>query len=435
MRWINDAKQIALALSSVVFLAAVGCQSGGEVGGAVDKQESSKQRITAPNVPQSDMEELVAGQNALALDLLERLPLGPDNQFFSPVSIDQAMAMVYAGARGETARQMADVLHFTLPGDRLHPAINALDLALASRGQGAEGKDGKPFRLHVVNAAWGQRGYRFLPEYLDVLAANYGAGMNIVDFAEHTEQARITINAWVADQTEDKIPELIPQGILDSMTRLVLTNAIYFNAAWKYEFEHEMTWDDSFTRQDGSTVTVHMMHQLAGFKYAATDRVQVVELPYDGDEIAMDLIVPDAGEFENVADNLTVDQLVTLLGSLQVKQVQLAMPKFQYRTTIMLKDVFQDMGMTDLFSPGVADLSGMDGTRDLFVSAIIHKTFVDVDEAGTEAAAATAVIVEGSGMPEFDVDLTIDRPFLFVIRDLPTGAILFMGAVHDPSAH
>lgn len=414
---------------------AAGCQSGGDVGPSVEKQESSKQRITAPNVPQSDMDEFVAGQNALALDLLGQLPLGPDNQFFSPVSIDQAMAMVYAGARGETAQQMADVLHFTLPQDRLHPAINALDLALASRGQGAQGKDGKPFRLHVVNAAWGQEGYLFLPEYLDVLAENYGAGMNIVDFAGHTEQARTTINAWVADQTEDKIPELIPQGVLDSMTRLVLTNAIYFNAAWKYEFEHEMTWDDSFTKLDGSTVTVSMMHQLGEFKYVAGDRVQVVELPYDGDDIAMDLIVPDAGEFENVADNLTADQLVTLFESMQVKQVQLAMPKFQYRTTIMLKKVFQTMGMTDLFSPTEADLSGMNGRRDLFVTAVIHKTFVDVDEAGTEAAAATAVVVGELSVPEFDVDLTIDRPFLFVIRDLPTGAILFMGAVQDPSAH
>ncbi|MCD6498816.1 MAG: serpin family protein, partial [Deltaproteobacteria bacterium] len=164
------------------------------------------------------------------------------------------------------------------------------------------------------------------------------------------------------------------------------------------------------------------------------DGIQVVELPYDGDEIAMDLIVPDAGQFENVSANLTADQMLTLFADLETKQVQLAMPKFKYRTTMMLKTTFQNMGMTDVFSSGAADLSGMDGTRDLSVSAIIHKTFVDVDEAGTEAAAATAVIVEGTSILNFDVELTIDRPFLFVIRDLSTGAILFMGAIEDPSA-
>jgi len=423
-----------LGLVPVLLITLAGCQGGPDLGVFVDRQQSTKQRITAPNVPQADLDELVAGQNAFGVDLMEQIPVGQGNQFLSPVSIDQAMAMLFAGAKGQTADQIADVLHFTLPQDRLHPAINALDLALASRGQNAQGKDGKPFRLHVVNAAWGQQGHQFLSSYLDTLAQNYGAGMNIVDFAGHTEQARNTINAWVAQQTEDKIPELIPQGLLDSLTTLVLTNAIYFNAAWKHKFTEEGTYDDDFTKPDGSVVSASMMHQLEGFKYTSGEAVQVVELPYDGDEIAMDLIVPDAGQFANVSATLTADQMLTLFAGLETKQVLLAMPKFKYRTTMMLKTTFQNMGMSDVFESGIADLSGMDGTGDLYVSAIIHKTFVDVDEGGTEAAAATAVIVEGNSMPNFDVELTIDRPFIFVIRDLATGAILFMGSVEDPSA-
>ncbi len=396
--------------------------------------QSDKQRIMAPNVPQADMSGLVAGEQAFAEDLAMRLGAeGGPRLFFSPLSIFEAMGMVHAGARGDTAEQLASGLHFDLPTDRLFPAIDALDLALASRGAGAQGKDGQPFRLRVVNAAWGQTGYHFEQDYLDTLALYYGAGMFLVDYAGDTEGARRQINTWVADETEQRIQDLIPQGILSPLTRLVLTNAIYFNAAWKYPFEKDATNAADFTLQDGTQIMVDMMHELESLGHVRLSDLDAVELPYDGDEVSMIVILPDAGRFDAVEADLA-NRLPAILQGLQVKQVELSLPKFRFTSTLRIDTYLKDMGVEDLFDPTAADLSGMDGRHDLYVSAVLHKAFVAVDEAGTEAAAATAVVVGTTGIPEVDATVTVDRPFLFVIRDIPTGAFLFMGSVRDPSA-
>lgn len=395
--------------------------------------QSDKPRVQSPSVASSDLAELVAGNSAFAFDLYQAIRKQPGNLFYSPYSISAALAMTYAGARGATEHQMADVLHFALPQDRLHPAFNALDQALASRGAGAKSKDGKPFRLRIANSLWGQAGYKFLPAFLDTLAENYGAGLRLVDFQKAPEAARKTINDWVSDQTEGKIRDLIPQGAIDTLTRLVLANAIYFNAAWMYPFEKEDTQDGPFYLLDGSQVTVPMMRQSKHLRYFAGDGVQAVELPYDGGEVSMVLLVPDRGKFPAFEETLTAETVADILANMESANINLAMPKFQYDATLSLAGTLKAMGMPDAFSTN-ADFSGMDGTRNLAITDVFHKAFVAVDEAGTEAAAATAVIIGLTAMPVSPVELTVDRPFIFLIRDMQTGAILFVGRVLNPKS-
>ena len=404
---------------------------------------SEKQRVTAPDVNQADLAELVNGNNAFAFNLYQFLAEGNGNLFYSPYSISLALAMTYAGAHGETEQQMADTLHFILSQDRLHPAFNSLDLELARRGEGAKGKDGEGtrpgrrvqgFRLNIVNALWGQDGYECLPEFLDILAENYGAGLRILDFVKAPEESRVTINDWVSDQTEGRIEDLIPKGLIDTLTRLVLTNAIYFNAAWSRPFEERLTDDGTFHLLDGSEVTVPMMQQMESFGYAEGEGYQAVELPYDGHELSMVILLPEAGQFEEFEGSLDAKRVDAILQDLTPSRVALTMPKFELESDFSLAQVLVAMGMPDAFSMA-ADFSGMDGTHELFIKDVVHKAFVSVDEAGTEAAAATAVVVaEKAMMPEEPVEVTVDRPFVFLIRDIETGTILFVGRVVNPSA-
>lgn len=395
--------------------------------------QSDKPRVLSPAVAPSDLEELVAGNSAFAFDLYQAIRKEPGNLFYSPYSISVALAMTYAGARGETERQMAQVLHFALEQARLHPAFNALDQALASRGAGAKSKDGQPFRLRVANSLWGQAGYTFLPAFLDTLAENYGAGLRLVDFKGAPEDARKAINKWVSDQTEGKIRDLIPHGAIDTLTRLVLANAIYFNAAWMHAFEKEATQDGPFYLLDGSQVAVPMMRQNERFPYFAGKGVQAVELPYDGGEVSMVLLVPDRGAFSAFEEALSAQVVADILARMEYTSVNLAMPRFKYDATLSLADTLRAMGMPEAFSAN-ADFSGMDGTRNLAITDVFHKAFVAVDEAGTEAAAATAVVIGLTAMPARPVDLTVDRPFIFLIRDIQTGTILFVGRVLNPTA-
>ncbi len=405
----------------------------GAAGGEVVKSDTP--RDTSPQAPAGGLEAVVSGNTEFALDLYSRLAGEEGNLFFSPYSISVALAMTYAGARGETERQMAETLHFTLPQEDLHPALNLLDLELASRGEGAEGRHGEPFRLHIANALWGQTGYSFLPDFLDLLARDYGAGMRLLDFASNPEACRTEINRWVAKQTEEKVENLIPTGILNELTRLVLTNAIYFDAAWEGKFGESATLPSEFTLLDGSEVTVDMMHQSHTFPYAAGEGYQAIELPYDGGELAMVILLPAEGRFSEFEQTLDAARLETTVGALEPIRVKLAMPKFHYESAFRLKETLGAMGLSDAFAPGAADFSGMDGTRDLFVQEVVHKALVRVDEEGTEAAAATAVVVGLTAAPPLDeVEVTVDRPFIFLIRDRKTGPILFLGRVLDPTA-
>jgi len=395
--------------------------------------KSDKERISSPDVSASEQALLVEGNSAFAFALYQALKGGEGNLFYSPYSISLALAMTYAGARGETAQQMADTLHFTLGQDRLHPAFNWLDAELASRGEGAAGKDEKGFRLNIVNAIWGQKDYEFLINFLDILAENYGAGLRILDFMAEPEESRVTINDWVSNQTEGRIEDLIPQGAIDELTRLVLTNAIYFNAAWEYPFNATMTADGPFYLLDGGQVTVPMMKQTKLLGYAEGEGYQAVELPYEDVPLSMVILLPASGSFEAFEQGLQAQQVSDIIDGRQFREVDLSMPKFEFDSEFSLKDILTGMGMPVAFS-GDADFSGMTGNRELSIGDVIHKAFVSADEAGTEAAAATAVTMPTSGPPEPPAEVTIDRPFIFLIRDIKTGAIIFVGRVLNPAA-
>ena len=426
------------ALMVIVLFGLVACaQPVSKVAQPVSGEilRSEKQRVTSPDVNEADLATLVEGNSAFAIDLYQALREADGNLFYSPYSISLALAMTYAGARGETEWQMADTLHLILPQDHLHPAFNSLDIELGRRGEGAKGKDGEGFRLNIVNAIWGQNDYNFLPEFLDLMAENYGAGLRIPDFAKAPEESRITINRWVSEQTEGRIEDLIPQGLIDTWTRLVLTNAIYFNAAWQHPFNEDMTEDGPFYLLDGGEVTVPMMRQTESFGYAEGDAYQAVELPYDGRELSMVILLPRAGQFEAFEDSLDAQRVDGIVRGLEHKRVALIMPRFECESDFSLRETLAALGMLDAFLWPTADFSGMTGNRDLFIADVIHKAFVSVDETGTEAAAATAAVMPPTAMPpEEPVEVTVDRPFAFLIHDIETGAILFVGGMVDPSA-
>jgi serpin B len=405
-----------------------GC--GGRVGRLV---KSDKARDQSPAVSEAEPKQLVVGNTRFAVSLYQHLKQKDGNLFFSPYSISVALAMTYAGARGETEKQMARGMSFLLPQSKLHPAFNALDLGLARRGKGAEGREGESFRLHVANTLFGQEGYRFLPEFLDVLAVNYGAGMRLVDFQKHPEAARKAINNWVSKETEDKIKEVIAPGVLNALTRLVLTNAIHFDAKWEEPFLLHGTEPGPFTLLDGRKVSVEMMHSsLVPGGYVEGDGYQAVELPYQGREVAMVVVVPTEGTFKEFEQSVDDDRLNAILGALEESGFILTMPKFNFQCSFRLADALGAMGMGDAFTPGKADLSGMDGKPGLFITEVVHSALVRVDEKGTEAAAVTAGMVAGGAPLSGPPEVVVDRPFIFLIRDVKTGTVLFLGRVVDP---
>ncbi|MBN1451751.1 MAG: serpin family protein [Anaerolineales bacterium] len=284
------------------------------------------------------------------------------------------------------------------------------------------------------NAGWAQLDYPFLQEYLDLIADNYGAGIRLADFITQAEAIRQEINDWVSDRAQGKIEDLIPQGALDAMTRMVLVNAIYFKADWQTQFDPNSTVEAPFYLSGGSRVQVDMMmggmHSLL---YTSGDGYQAVELPYADGTAVMDIIVPDEGTFQAFESKMDIQLLDGILSAMQPTSVELGLPKFTYTSQFNLSDSLAAMGMDTAFDPERADFSGMTGSRELYISDVIHKAFVAVDEEGTEAAAATAVIMKLSAAPMFDLRLIIDRPFIFLIRDLPSGQILFVGRVLNPA--
>jgi serpin B len=414
---------ISLLLVSAILIGLLGCTPA--LSGPV--LQSDEPRNTSPAVDENDFTELIKGNSAFAFDIYQILRENGNNLFYSPHSISEALAMTYAGARGETEKDMAEALDFTLSQDRLHTTFNSLDLQLEQRGQGAKGKDEEGFRLHVVNAIWGQKDYGFLMQFLDVLAQNYGAGLRILDFINETEQSRLVINKWASDQTEERIKDLVPQGAIDQLTRLVLTDAIYFNAAWQYPFDENATSDGLFHLLNGSDVVVPMMMQTESFGHTEGVEFQAV-----GQELSMVILLPKPGQFNTFEEELNAEFFESIIHRLERHEVALTMPKFEYESSFGLKQALSTLGMGTAFTTG-ADFSGMNGKRDLLIQDVLHKAFVSVDEAGTEAAAATAVIVGVTSIPAQPIEVKIDRPFIFLIRDIPTGSIIFVGRVLNPT--
>ena len=395
--------------------------------------------VTDPDVDDELLAEQVRGNVEFALDLLAELrEKEPDgNLFFSPYSVSVALAMTYAGARGETAEEMAEALRYELENEDLHPAFGALEAEFVRRNEDGqdvedptgEDADGPAFEFNTANATWGQEDLEFEEAFLDLLEAYYEAGMRLVDYAGDPEGAREEINEWVAEQTNDLIEELLPEGSISESTRLVLTNAIYFYAMWKYPFDEGDTESGTFTALGGEESEVQMMHQSIEVPYAEIDGHQLVELPYANDDSSMVIVLPAEGEFEAFEEAFSVDRLATMLAETATPEVDLTMPKFEIETQFSLVEAMGALGMEQAFGPG-ADFSGMTGDAGLFIDDILHEAVVDVDELGTEAAAATAVIMDESA-PMDHAEVVVDRPFLFYVRDRPTETPLFFGRVVD----
>lgn len=397
--------------------------------GEVKMASANVKREGSPSVDQNLLDQQVVANNDFAFDLYKSFGSQNSNLFYSPYSLSLALAMTYTGARGETEKQMAATLHYTLPQDQLHPAFNALDQSLNSASAGDSG-----FRLDVVNSLWGQDQFPFLTNFLTVIAQNYGAGIRLVDFTSDSsrESARQTINNWVSQQTQEKIKELLPSQVLNERTRLILVNAIYFKGEWQDPFLNG-TADAPFTLLSGEQVTVPMMSRRAEAPYLQQDGYQAVSLPYKGDRMEMVVVMPDPGTFAEFEQNLNQKLFNNILAGLQSKDVKLFLPRFQFAFSADMKELLSQMGMPAAFDAQTADFTGIyDKTsepQNLFISHIAHQAFVSVDEKGTEAAAASGVIAEVASMP---VVLRIDHPFIFIIRDRQTGSILFVGRVLNP---
>jgi serpin B len=397
----------------------------------VQVAQSDKQREEAPQVSDETLNALVEGNTAFAFALYQALREEEGNLFYSPYSISAALAMTYAGAREETASQIQSALHF-LPPEQTHPAFNALDLNLTSRGE--EEQRDMVFELSIANSLWGQHDRPFQQEFLDTLAQHYGAGLRLVNFKENPEASRNAINQWVSDETNQKIENLIPSGGIDTLTRLVLANAIYFKANWDSPFREEATSEEDFHLLDGSTATVNMMKQTEEFRYAAGEGYQVVVLPY-GYGMEMIVIVPDAGTFAKFEPTLSGARFQEITSDFSMREVNLHMPKFTFETGVSLKTALSSLGLEQAFTQD-ANFSGMDGTRELSIGNVFHKAFIAVDEEGTEAAAATALTMSLTAAEPVQeiIQLTIDRPFIFAIHDHETDSVLFVGRVLNPNA-
>ncbi len=392
---------------------------------------------------EADIVALIDGNNAFAFDLFQAICDGEENLLFSPFSISQALAMTYAGARGQTAQQMADTLHFTLPQEQVHAAFNALDQALASRANAAV-PDGSSdlkletaFELHAVNAVWGQQGLAYGSEFLTTLAENYGSGVRLVDLKYNPDAAVQQINRWVSEETAGRIPELVQE--LQPGTGLVVVNAIYFNAVWELPFKENATQEQDFHLLDGRAISVPMMYQQRLLNYTEGNGYQAVELPYRDGKVAMAIILPGEDRFRELEQQMTGTWLQHIVAAFDRRDVVLTMPKFTYEPDLPLTDILPVMGMRDAFDEtGDADFSGMLEDYYVYLGEVLHKSFIDVNEERTEAAAATEVelihVDKEIGMdPIPPVEMRIDRPFIYVIRDIETNAILFVGRLMNPA--
>ncbi|MCC6643523.1 serpin family protein [Candidatus Peregrinibacteria bacterium] len=389
---------------------------------------------TKPQPTTQAAQQVIQGNNQFALDLYKRYESTAANIFFSPYSISTAFAMSYEGARSSTADQIQQTLHF--PSDR--STLQEGSLTLNSQIN----QPNQKYQLSTANALWAEKTYPFTQEYLDNTEKYYQGKTTNLDFVNATETSRQTINDWVAQQTKDKIKDLIPEGSIDKLTRLVITNAVYFKGDWVKQFDPELTRDEQFVTSPTDFVMAKMMratNEEATFNYAESDDMQIIELPYSGDDLSMLILLPkntdETNNLQALEKNLTLDQLNNWKNALQNKRVLLYLPKFKLETTYMLAEDLMAMGMVDAFSSD-ADFSGMTGFKDLNISAVIHKAFVEVNEEGTEAAAATAIIQRaGSAISNAPVIPTFraDHPFIFIIQQKENGNILFMGRVTNPS--
>ncbi len=416
----------------LLVAAALAGACGSEPGSGIPGIEVAEGHAARPALSAAAAAEAAQEVDAFGLDLY-RQTASADNTVLSPASVAVALAMARAGARGETASQMDGVLHDFGSDDRAGGA-NSLQQALDGlNGTFIDAAGNKQaLTLRIANAAFAQRGMTMEPAYLDALSARFGAGLDLVDYSKNPEAARLLIDTWVSDRTEARIPELLAPGTIDKSTRLSLVDAAYLKAPWDNPFDTAATHDAAFTRADGSVVQVPTMHALlhdAG--HATGSDWQAVELPYAGNSLVLDVIVPSSiATFDKAFDAAKFAQIV---GAFRTGEVVLALPKFKVESKIDLKDTLARMGMPDAFD-ATADFSGITAAEQLVISAVAHQANIAVDEKGTEATAATAALASPMSLaPGPPMTLNVDHPFIFAVRDRGTGAVLFLGRVADPS--
>lgn len=392
-----------------------------------DSQAESQAK--ANDGPLTHAQRLVRGNTVFALDLYEHLRTHEGNLFFSPYSISTAMALVYAGARENTATEIAAAMKFSLEPEELHRTFAELQEALNKVQEAGN------VRLHIGNSLWPQRDYAFLQDYLALIETRYGSHITPVDFAGDRVGACAMVNRWVEEKTENRIKDLLRPDMLSDPTFLVLVNAIYFKGAWKDEFDPKDTQDEAFYVSPKQSVQAPFMRQEKGFGYAEFESMQVVQLPYRGDELSMLILLPRRIEgLGQLEEALSANTLDTWRSRLARRTVKVYLPRFRALYEAQLTRAFQALGMRDAFVFRQANFAGMDGRPDwLFIGGVIHKAFVEVNEEGTETAAATAAAMMGGGMPPQPPVFRADHPFLFLIQENHSGSILFMGRITDPS--
>ena len=419
-------RSFLVLITAALMIVVVACTAKQEQATAPDLKSEVK-RDTNPEVSSTMIGKLVVDNNRFAFDLFQALH-GEGNLFFSPYSISTALAMTYAGARAETADQIANVLRYSLPPVQLHPAFNALALHLMDD----DNQEG--FELIFANALWGQEEMAFRQEFLDLMATHYDAGMNLVNF--HSEDGRRVaserINQWVNEATDQRISDLVEPGIFTELTRLILTNAITFDGLWAYPFED--TTNANFALLDGSTVLVPLMQRRVVTTYAAGENWQAAALSYQGERFHMLILLPAEGQFDEFVQALDAARLADIEAAMSPTELVLYLPRFALAASLALSDPLKNMGMPLAFSESEADFSGIAEIHPgLCISQVLHKAYLEVNETGSKAAAASAVELEvgaESSVPEI---MRVDRPFIFLIRDTEQGAILFLGRMENPA--
>ena len=442
-----------LAVSGALLAGAVaGCTENDSEGPSEDSESSDPDPVAdrAPAtalaaLDDDQLQELVGETNGFAVDLHRRLlaDRADENIFSSPISASIALGMTYAGASGNTREQMRSTLRYTV--DDLHETMGELQRRLDERGASdgeADGEDNgdeeedTPFQLSIANSVWGQQDYPFADDYRTTLAQQYGAELAEANFRGDPSGERARINSWVADETEGTIEELLPPGSIDDLTRLVLVNAIYFLANWEQPFPEDRTEQATFTALDGTDHEVPLMGLKRAWSYVEREGTRAVELPYVGGDAAMLVVLPPEGEFEAYEREFDGDQLAELVDGLDTQEGTVRLPRFEFDTSVQLSDPLKQLGMLDAFDKERADFTGMAESGEgegLYLMEAYHDAAVAVDEAGTEAAAATGAVIGDTSAPVDPFEFVADRPFLFAIRDRPTGAVLFLGRVVDPS--
>ena len=375
-----------------------------------------------------DSREIIEANNRFAINLYSQYKSEEGNIFFSPFSISTAMAMVYEGAEGKTAKEIKSVFGFPKYDNSRRNQYSDLLSEI--------NKKDKEYALKTANALWAEQDFQFLDEYLTTVEKYYGGKTTNLDFKNEPDTSRLIINNWVEDKTNDKIKDLLPKGVINFLTRLVLTNAIYFKAKWLIQFDADKTSDEYFRVNPDKSIKVPMMQptsQKSTFNYTQNKDLQILEMPYAGEDLSMLILLPLDDDIEALENSFTIEKLTEWKKSLRKRRVNIYIPKFKFETKYFMKNTLSNLGMPTAFTYK-ADFSGMTGTKDLKIDKVIHQAFIEVNEEGTEAAAATGFgMSEVESMPPPTPIFKADHPFIFIIQQKETGNILFMGRVNNPT--